>query len=125
MAGKTGTAQTMQGKTAHGAVGEWKKRDNAWFVAFAPADNPRYAVSVMVEHGGFGSDAAAPKAREIMRVALLKDPEMRARILNPMAPDKPPPLSDAPAEGAAPPPPDQVGPGQALPVPQPLPEDIT
>jgi penicillin-binding protein 2 len=84
MAGKTGTAQSHTGKTAHGARGAWALRDHAWFVAFAPADDPRYAISVLVEHGGFGADAAAPKAREIMRVALLKDPEIRARIEKPL-----------------------------------------
>ena len=41
---------------------------------------------MLVEHGGlFGSSAAAPRAREVMRVALLKDPEIRARIENPTA----------------------------------------
>jgi penicillin-binding protein 2 len=87
MAGKTGTAQSHTytgGHGAHGAVGAWALRDHAWFVAFAPADEPRYAISVLVEHGGFGADAAAPKAREIMRVALLKDPEIRARIEKPL-----------------------------------------
>jgi penicillin-binding protein 2 len=121
MAGKTGTAQShtyLSGHGAHGAHGAWALRDHAWFVAFAPADDPRYAISVIVEHGGFGADAAAPKAREIMRVALLKDPEIRARI------EKPLPLprdSDTGvADGAAPPPPtDEKG----NPVPQPTPPD--
>jgi penicillin-binding protein 2 len=83
MAGKTGTAQTHSyggGRGVHGAEGAWRLRDHAWFVAFAPYDDPRFAMSVLVEHGGFGKDAAAPKAREIMRVALLKDPATRARI---------------------------------------------
>ncbi len=121
MAGKTGTAQAHTyggGHGAHGAVGAWELRDHAWFVAFAPADDPRYAISVIVEHGGFGADAAAPKAREIMRVALLKDPEVRARIEHPMpfdAPANAPPIPAAPVDGAAPPPPTQVGPGPALP----------
>jgi penicillin-binding protein 2 len=87
MAGKTGTAQAFNyasGHGAHGAVGEWKYRDHAWFIAFAPTDVPRYAMSVLVEHGGFGAQAAAPRAREIMRVALLKDPEIRARVEKPM-----------------------------------------
>lgn len=87
MAGKTGTAQAMGyhgGTGAHGAVGEWKKRDHAWFICFAPYDDPRYAMSVLVEHGGFGASAAAPRAREIMRVALLKDPEIRAKIEKPL-----------------------------------------
>jgi penicillin-binding protein 2 len=87
MAGKTGTAQAYSyngGRGAHGAVGEWKLRDHAWFIAYAPVDNPRYAVSVLVEHGGFGAQAAAPRARDIMRVALLKDPEIRAQIEKPL-----------------------------------------
>jgi penicillin-binding protein 2 len=104
MAGKTGTAQshnyTAGHAGQHGARGDWSTRDHAWFIAFAPYDDPRYALSVLVEHGGFGAEAAAPKAREIMRVALLKDPEIRARIENPTPmPDIP---ADAAAEGAAP-----------------------
>ncbi len=87
MAGKTGTAQTHGyggGHGAHGAQGAWLLRDHGWFVAFAPADDPRYAVSVIVEHGGMGGESAAPKAREIMKVALLKDPEVRKRIEVPL-----------------------------------------
>ncbi len=109
MAGKTGTAQAHTyggGHGAHGAVGAWALRDHAWFVAFAPADDPRYAISVIVEHGGFGADAAAPKAREIMRVALLKDPEVRARIEQPLPMPKMDP--SATTEGAAPPPPTDI-----------------
>jgi penicillin-binding protein 2 len=98
MAGKTGTAQAFNyasGHGQHGATGEWKLRDHAWFIAFAPTDEPRYAMSVLVEHGGFGAEAAAPKAREIMRVALLKDPELRARIEKPLPmPELPPTTSD-------------------------------
>ncbi len=98
MAGKTGTAQSHSykgGRGAHGAQGAWALRDHAWFIAFAPADDPRYAMSVLVEHGGFGADASAPKAREIMRVALLKDPEVRARIVQPPAA----PVSDSRSAG--------------------------
>jgi len=78
-------------------------RDNAWFIAFAPYDDPRYAVSVLVEHGGMGGLAAAPIAREIMRVALLKDPQVRARIEQPL----PMPAMDPAAMSGdvAPPPP--------------------
>ena len=89
MAGKTGTAQshnyTATAHGAHGATGAWALRDHAWFIAFAPHDDPRYALSVLVEHGGFGADAAAPKAAQLMRVALLKDPEVRTRIVHPAA----------------------------------------
>jgi penicillin-binding protein 2 len=111
MAGKTGTAQAFSyvgGHGAHGAVGEWKYRDHAWFVAFAPADDPRYAMSVLVEHGGFGASAAAPRAREIMRVALLKDPEIRKRIEQPLPLPALP--ADARQEGAEPEPPTLIGP---------------
>jgi cell division protein FtsI/penicillin-binding protein 2 len=40
---------------------------HGWFVAFAPADNPRIALAVLVEHGGSGGEAAAPVAREILQ----------------------------------------------------------
>ena len=105
MAGKTGTAQGRNyagGRGVHGTAGAWELRDHAWFIAFAPYDNPRYAMSVLVEHGGFGAGAAAPRAREIMRVTLLKDPEIRAMIEKPL-PMPAFPQTDAPAEGAAPP----------------------
>ncbi len=84
MAGKTGTAQAHGyggGIGQHGKTGAWAGRDHAWFIAFAPADAPKYACSVIVEHGGFGAQSAAPIAREIMRVALLKDPDIRKRIV--------------------------------------------
>ena len=103
MAGKTGTAQSRGyggGTGAHGAEGAWLLRDHAWFIAFAPYDDPRYACSVLVEHGGFGAQAAAPIAREMMRVALLKDPEVRKRIVAPA--EAPPPIPNQPAEGRAP-----------------------
>jgi penicillin-binding protein 2 len=104
MAGKTGTAQShgySGGVGAHGAQGAWLDRDHAWFIAFAPADDPRYAMAVLTEHGGFGAEASAPKAREIMRVALLKDPEVRARIEQPTPTATAPPASAAPT-GQAP-----------------------
>jgi penicillin-binding protein 2 len=110
MAGKTGTAQAFSygaGRGAHGAVGEWKLRDHAWFIAFAPYDSPRYALSVLVEHGGFGGAAAAPRAREIMRTALLKDPELRARIEKPLPMPEIPPGVD---EGRVPDPPTPIDP---------------
>jgi penicillin-binding protein 2 len=61
-AGKTGTAQVISlGKRA--ASGSSK--DHAWFVAFAPLENPEIAVAVLVEHGGHGGEAAAPIARKL------------------------------------------------------------
>ncbi|MFN3857763.1 MAG: penicillin-binding protein 2 [Caulobacter sp.] len=87
MAGKTGTAQVInydKVKSRSNVGRQWRFRDHGLFVAFAPLDNPRYALSVIVQHGSGGSTAAAPRAREIMRVALLKDPEIRARIEKPL-----------------------------------------
>ena len=83
MAGKTGTAQARNygAGSRKGAGRPWAQKDHNLFIAYAPIDNPRYAVAVIVQHGGMGGGTAgAPRAREIMRVALLKDPEIRARI---------------------------------------------
>jgi penicillin-binding protein 2 len=76
-AGKTGTSQVRNISAAERAQGvisndqlPWKRRDHALFVGFAPYDNPRYAVSVVVEHGGGGSAAAAPIARDVILRAM-------------------------------------------------------
>ena len=80
MAGKTGTSQVRSITTAERAAGvfrnedlPWERRDHALFVCYAPVENPRVAVSVVVEHGGGGSTAAAPIARDIMLRALYGD----------------------------------------------------
>ncbi|MXU64649.1 penicillin-binding protein 2 [Oceanomicrobium pacificus] len=73
MSGKTGTSQVRnitaderrRGVTRNEDL-PWNRRDHALFVAYAPSDNPRYAISVVVEHGGGGSKAAAPIARDVM-----------------------------------------------------------
>ena len=65
MSGKTGTAQVRR-LVSRGGGGEWKGRDHSWFVCYAPSDAPRYAMAVMVEHGGFGASAAAPIAKDVM-----------------------------------------------------------
>jgi penicillin-binding protein 2 len=55
----------------------WKLRDHALFVAFAPAQAPRYAVSVLVEHGGGGAKTAAPIGRDVLLFVQQKDPLSR------------------------------------------------
>ena len=77
MAGKTGTSQVRRITAEERARGvtsnadlPWERRDHALWVNYAPADNPRYAVSVIVEHGGGGSTAAAPIGRDITLQAL-------------------------------------------------------
>ena len=120
MAGKTGTAQSRNYGTGSRKSNVWALKDHNLFVAFAPTDAPRYAVAVIVEHGGrAGATAAAPRAREIMRTVLLKDPEMRERIERPLPPEAQGPATfEDEAFGAAPEPdapvaPVQVGPQSA------------
>lgn len=73
MAGKTGTSQVRNISATERETGvvanndlPWKQRDHAVFVAFAPVEAPRYAVAVLVEHGGGGSTVAAPIARDVL-----------------------------------------------------------
>ncbi|WP_121063220.1 penicillin-binding protein 2 [Chachezhania antarctica] len=80
MAGKTGTSQIRNISDAERRAGviknkdlPWERRDHALFVCFAPYDAPRYAVSVVVQHGGGGSTAAAPIARDVLLQALYGD----------------------------------------------------
>jgi len=65
VAGKTGTAQVIAQKVAGGKLTE-STQDHAWFVGYAPADDPKIAVAVVVEHGGHGGAAAAPVARKVI-----------------------------------------------------------
>jgi penicillin-binding protein 2 len=75
-AGKTGTAQVVTVKqtesTKHKDADE-RKREHAWFIAFAPADDPKIAISVLVENAGFGATAAAPIARKVLDSYLLAE----------------------------------------------------
>src|SRR3989338_4355155 len=66
MGGKTGTAQVIRLEAAGSCKGE-SCRDHAWFVGFSPTEKPEVAIAVIVEHGGFGSSAAAPIAGELMQ----------------------------------------------------------
>jgi len=80
LAGKTGTAQVRRISAEERAKGirggddiVRELRDHALFVAYAPADNPRFAVSVIVEHGEGGSRTAAPVGRDILAAAIRMD----------------------------------------------------
>jgi penicillin-binding protein 2 len=84
MAGKTGSAQVRSISAAERASGvregsaiAWELRDNALFVCFAPADKPRYACAIVIEHGEHGASAAVPVAQAVMRATLLRDPASR------------------------------------------------
>ena len=72
MAGKTGTSQVISHKGLASMVDiseEEKKRmeNHAIFVGYAPFDKPKYSISVLIEHGGAGSAAAAPVGRDVMK----------------------------------------------------------
>ena len=88
-AGKTGTAQVRRISAAERKRGvirnealPWKQRDHALFVAFAPADAPRYACSVIIEHGIAGGRYAAPIARDVL--SFLFEPERALAVLPPI-----------------------------------------
>ncbi len=88
-AGKTGTAQVRRisaEERRHGVKKNeslpWKQRDHALFVAFAPTEEPRYAVSVIIEHGIAGGRYAAPIARDVL--TYMYDPERALKILGPI-----------------------------------------
>jgi penicillin-binding protein 2 len=73
-AGKTGTAQVFtikQTENTRAKILEERKRDHAWFIAFAPVEDPKIALSVLVENGGFGASAAAPIARKVLDAYML------------------------------------------------------
>jgi penicillin-binding protein 2 len=97
MAGKTGTAQVRRITKSERVTGvrknedlPWRFRDHALFASYAPAHDPKYAIGIIVEHGGGGSAVAAPIARDIMMAALYNGtpplgaypPEVRQEILN-------------------------------------------
>ncbi len=91
LAGKTGTSQVYRITNEERARGltkpenlPWHKRDHALFVCFAPVEAPRYACSVVVEHGIGGARMAGPKAKEIMTAVMTKDPA-RLKALSPAA----------------------------------------
>ena len=86
-AGKTGSSQVIRFTEAQREAEvkqneiDYKQRDHALFIAFAPVSNPKYAISVIVEHGGSGSSAAAPVAQKIIKKVIERD-EMRSKNYN-------------------------------------------
>jgi len=84
LAGKTGSSQVRRVSRQQRESGTydsknlpWEFRPHALFVAYAPYEEPRYALSVVVEHGNAGGAAAAPLARDIMTEVLRRDPASR------------------------------------------------
>jgi penicillin-binding protein 2 len=95
MAGKTGTAQVHAYTVAERDSGDikriddalpWKLKNHAWFVGYAPVDNPRYVCAVLVEHSGkFGAEAAGPVAHDLLLLTQQRDP---ARLIAEAAPSE-------------------------------------
>ncbi len=75
-AGKTGTAQVKRITEAERELDlktnqiPYRERDHAWYIAFGPYKNPRYALSILVEHGGSGSTTAAPIAKKLFKLLI-------------------------------------------------------
>jgi len=86
-AGKTGSSQVKRFTALQRELEikqkdiEYKDRDHALFVAFAPYKDPKYAISVVVEHGGTGSGSAAPIAKKIIKKVLERD-QLRENVKN-------------------------------------------
>ena len=84
-AGKTGTAQVKRITESERELDlktnqiPYRERDHAWYVAFGPYKNPRYAVSILVEHGGSGSSTAAPIAKKLFKFIIDRH-ELREQI---------------------------------------------
>ncbi|MCC7009281.1 MAG: penicillin-binding protein 2 [Acidobacteria bacterium] len=115
VAGKTGTAQVISNEGRAAARGRTDKdlRDNAWFVFFAPRDNPQIAGAIFVEHGGHGGTTATPIARHVLETFFAKrdglplPPVKPALVPNP-TPVQPIPVLPPPAPAQPAPAPGEV-----------------
>lgn len=101
MAGKSGTSQVRRITKAQRDAGlkknedlPWIERDHALFVAYGPVDAPRYAISVVIEHGGGGSKNAAPIARDVLYETMKRSPSRVGAA--PQLPEQAPKIEIAP-----------------------------
>ncbi len=112
VSGKTGTAQVISLEGAKAAKGKTDRdlQDNAWFVFFAPRDNPQIAGVVLAEHGGHGGTSAAPIARHVLDTFFAKQEGRPLPTLTPAKPQvRPSDIGD-----------DPIAPPQPTPVSQPI-----
>ena len=103
MSGKTGTVQVRRISKAEREAGvipnsklDWHLRDHSLFVGYVPHNKPRFAVSVVIEHGGGGAQVAAPIARDIMVQLLRNDVQHVPRRPQPKPAPKATPQPEAP-----------------------------
>jgi penicillin-binding protein 2 len=84
-AGKTGTAQIKRITKEQRELDldtkdiPYEDRDHALFIAHAPFENPRYAISILIEHGGSGGKVAAPLAKKLIKIVIDRH-ELRQKI---------------------------------------------
>ena len=98
LAGKTGTAQVFtvkQTESTRAKVVDERRRDHAWFIAFAPVEDPRIAIAVLVENGGFGGATSAPIAQKVLDAYLLGDQPVIPPETKPARPGTTPSHPDA------------------------------
>jgi len=103
-AGKTGTAQVValkQGEKYSEATVAEHLRDHALFIVFAPVENPRIALAVLVENAGFGARAAAPIARKVLDYYLLGKRDDKPAVKRAEKPAEPAPVPREPADEPA------------------------
>jgi penicillin-binding protein 2 len=92
-AGKTGTAEVVSHSAGATSLGTGNERANAWFVGMAPRRNPDIVVAVLCEHGGWGAEAAAPLAAQVINAFVTKQRKKEGNLLR---------LTDAPKPAASP-----------------------
>jgi penicillin-binding protein 2 len=96
-AGKTGTAEVVNHSAGATSLGTGSERANAWFVGMAPRRNPDIVVTVLVEHGGWGAEAAAPLAAQIINAFVTKQRKRDGNLRLVVAPKPAPAPAAAPA----------------------------
>ncbi len=80
-AGKTGTAQVVSHSAGAKSLGTGNERANAWFVGIAPRRNPDIVVAVLCEHGGWGAEASAPIAAQVVNAFVTKQRKREGNLL--------------------------------------------
>ena len=98
-AGKTGTAQVVNHRAGAKDLGKGAERANAWFVGMTPRRNPDIVVAVLVEHGGWGAEAAAPIAAQLINAFVNKQRKGAGNLIQVAAPKPIPTTPTTPPAG--------------------------
>ena len=101
-AGKTGTAQVVNHSAGTKSLGKGSERANAWFVGMAPRRNPDIVVAVLIEHGGWGAEASAPLAAQVVNTFVTKQRKQQNNLRIAESPKPAEPVPAAVSEPATP-----------------------